>query len=36
LDPATLLRQPDRVEGGVRLASHEIYTAERPPLRDLS
>jgi glucosyl-3-phosphoglycerate synthase len=36
LDPATLLRQPDRVEGGVRLASHEIDTAERPPLRDLS
>jgi glucosyl-3-phosphoglycerate synthase len=36
LDPATLLWQPDRVEGGVRTARHVIDTAERPPLRDVA
>jgi glucosyl-3-phosphoglycerate synthase len=36
LDPATLLWQPDRVEGGVRTARHVVDTAERPPLRDFA
>jgi glucosyl-3-phosphoglycerate synthase len=36
LAAATLLRQPDRVEGGVRLASHEIDIAQRPPLIEVS
>jgi glucosyl-3-phosphoglycerate synthase len=36
LDPATMLWQPDRIEGGVRAARHVIDTAERPPLRDVA
>jgi glucosyl-3-phosphoglycerate synthase len=36
LDPATLLVQPDRVEGGVRTAEHVVDTAERPSLRDVA
>jgi glucosyl-3-phosphoglycerate synthase len=32
LEPATLLTQPDRVEGGVRTRHHRVDTAERPPL----
>jgi len=32
LKPATVLRQPDRVEGGVMTSPHTIDTAERPPL----
>jgi glucosyl-3-phosphoglycerate synthase len=35
LDPGTVLRQPDRIEGGVRSSRHEVDTAERPPLRHL-
>jgi len=35
LDPATVLWQPDRVEGGVRTSRHPIDTAERPPLIDI-
>jgi glucosyl-3-phosphoglycerate synthase len=34
LHPATALRQPDRMEGGVRASRHQVDTAERPPLRD--
>jgi glucosyl-3-phosphoglycerate synthase len=33
LEAATVLWQPDRIEGGVRTAQHVIDTAERPPLR---
>jgi glucosyl-3-phosphoglycerate synthase len=36
LDAATLLVQPDRVEGGVRAAEHVVDTAERPSLRDVA
>jgi glucosyl-3-phosphoglycerate synthase len=36
LGAATLLRQPHRIEGGVRSAGYEIDTAERPPLVDVS
>jgi glucosyl-3-phosphoglycerate synthase len=35
LEPTTRLWQPDRVEGGVQTAQHEIDTAERPPLHDV-
>jgi glucosyl-3-phosphoglycerate synthase len=35
LDPATLIWQPDRVEGGVQTSRHRIDTAERPPLSQL-
>jgi glucosyl-3-phosphoglycerate synthase len=35
LEPATLLSQPDRVEGGVRTSQHPVDTAERPPLTSL-
>jgi glucosyl-3-phosphoglycerate synthase len=36
LAPATVLRQPDRIEGGVRTSYHEVDTEERPPLQSLS
>ena len=32
LDAATMLWQPDRLEGGVRARSHQVDIAERPPL----
>jgi glucosyl-3-phosphoglycerate synthase len=35
LAPATVLRQPDRIEGGVRTSYHEVDTEERPPLSSL-
>ncbi|HEY1734169.1 MAG TPA: glucosyl-3-phosphoglycerate synthase [Acidimicrobiales bacterium] len=35
LAPATELWQPDRTEGGVRRARHDVDTAERPPLDEL-
>jgi glucosyl-3-phosphoglycerate synthase len=35
LAPATVLRQPDRTEGGVRTAESAVDTEERPPLRSL-
>jgi glucosyl-3-phosphoglycerate synthase len=35
LDAATQLWQPDRVEGGVRTARHDVDTAQRPALRDV-
>jgi glucosyl-3-phosphoglycerate synthase len=35
LDVATLLWQPERLEGSVALRSHEVDTAERPPLAGL-
>jgi glucosyl-3-phosphoglycerate synthase len=35
VDPATLLRQPYRVEGGVHTANHDVDTAERPALSSL-
>jgi glucosyl-3-phosphoglycerate synthase len=36
VDPATVLWQPDRVEGGVETRRHQIDTAERPPLSQLT
>lgn len=36
LDRSTALWQPDRIEGGVRTSRHEIDTAERPALAELT
>jgi glucosyl-3-phosphoglycerate synthase len=36
LDRASVLWQPDRVEGGVRTSRHQIDTAERPALAELT
>jgi glucosyl-3-phosphoglycerate synthase len=36
LAPATVLRQPDRTEGGVRTTAHVVDIAERPPLSSLT
>jgi glucosyl-3-phosphoglycerate synthase len=36
LDRSSVLWQPDRIEGGVRTRRHEIDTAERPALAELS
>jgi glucosyl-3-phosphoglycerate synthase len=35
LEPAALLLQPDRTEGGVQTAGHLTDTAERPPLNSI-
>jgi glucosyl-3-phosphoglycerate synthase len=36
LDRSSVLWQPDRIEGGVRTRRHEIDTAERPALAELT
>jgi hypothetical protein len=35
LDVASVLWQPDRLEGGVRTVTHPVDIAERPPLTSI-